>query len=181
MVTVADIFICHTCRPCPETTASSNQPSFDENHSPMDAQCPSSWYLSTSRLHVQSELGSLRVHFVWISELRSDYSERPNSHPLSNRRLQRSWPWEQRQIAQSCAGDSQWDRSFDGLQSEPNPLALETQQPWKYPRDILSRPMLIQPNNTPSHILALRFCHGRHRGTDPAFPYHPSFPLALMG
>lgn len=106
----------------------------------------------------QSSSPALRAHFVSSREFCSDYSERSNPRPLSTRRVQRPWPWEQRQIAQSCAGDSQWDRSFNGLQSKPNPLVLETeQQPWKYPPDILSRSMPIQPNNTPSHILCFTF------------------------
>lgn len=86
----------------------------------------------TSYLHVRYCVRApvlLRVHFVSTCELWPGYSERPNPHLLSNRRLQRPWTWERRQIAQSSAGDSQWDRSFDGfdgldgLQSKPNPLA----------------------------------------------------------
>lgn len=117
----------YTCRPCQGATARTQHPA--ASLSSATATAPS--WMPNARLttgtyilsaHVQPEAPvpprrAWQARLVSISEIWSGSSGRPNPHPLSNRGLRRSWPWERRQIAQSCAGDSQRDRSFDGLQA----------------------------------------------------------------
>lgn len=96
-------------------------------------------------------------------------------NPLSNRGLGRSWPWERRQIAQSCAGDSQRDRSFDGLPANLiRSPSSKKEQPLEVSTVVPFRPISsTHPNNIPSHMPALRFAAADTEG-GPSIPSHRS-------
>lgn len=142
MCTVLDMSISHTCRPCVARERQHAASLFlGDNHSPMDAQrrldC---WYLRlactcATRGSPVPPRKAWQARLVSISEIWSGSSGRADLNPLSNRGLGRSWPWERRQIAQSCAGDSQRDRSFDGLPANLiRSPSRKKNNPWKYPR-----------------------------------------------